>query len=176
MKTRQTLIGGLLLTTLFAMSTIQAGPANGPCPKYQGDNGRCTGNQPRHCTYKGKAGLCHTRTDHETGDVSCRCFPRRGGDEARSGANQPLEFDPELDGETAVDPDSGEPIATNGRPTCIGMKFPQSWYPKGVNEARFWGGCTLIAWRYPAGEYRKPNGGVLKWGGGHSPFRRTGAD
>lgn len=83
------------------------------------------------------------------------------------------EFDPSEKGEIAVDPETNESIRDTEPRKCIGMYFPYGCYPANRNKAGYWGGCTMIAWRYPAGNYIKPDGSILKWGGGHSPFKRT---
>lgn len=174
---------GIVIASGFDPVTPAAAPNHGPCPQYQGEDGRCTGDQPRNCTFEGKEGVCFTVTDHSTGNVSCRCFKKAtqsvldaledtAGKERSDAATDVIEFDPEEEGEIAIDMTTKE-IEIGAKATCIGMKFPHAWWPSGCNEAGYWGGCTMIAWRYPAGQYKKPDGTFIEWGGGHSPFKRT---
>lgn len=162
-----------LLTALSVMAfviPVNAAMPGGPCPKYNTEDGKCKGSHPRHCKVHGKPGFCHSVKDKATNSKECRCLKIREAVVDETG-HEVMTFDPAQQGDISIDMSEGEAAAeAEQRGTCVGFQFRHQWYPKACEKAAFWGGCSLIAWRYPAGDYTKPDGSVLKWPGGSSPF------
>jgi hypothetical protein len=174
-----TLLVFMVLIAGLSFSNAQALPG-GACPEYNGSDGQCTGTQPRDCTVGGEDGLCHNVTDHKTGDEECRCLAKKTVQAADSASADPLaeifRYDPSTDPHITIEmasPDTQAPAGAENnerRPGCIGIRFPQGWYPSGCGTAQFGSACVLVARGYAAGEYKKSGGGVLRWPGGGSPF------